>query len=139
MLAQLAANCHQMNCTGHVDNTPAYYIFGAIGAVMLIGAAAAASDSASRNRTLTRGVAATAEIVRLSPRRVRNDGTVTLDLTLAVTPPGGEVFEAEAAHTFPITALPQAGWTLPVRYRADARHHLVVAGEPSPPAVPPAP
>lgn len=39
MLAELAANCHQTNCTGHVDNTLAYYIFGTIGAVMLIGIA----------------------------------------------------------------------------------------------------
>jgi hypothetical protein len=138
MLAELAANCHQTNCTGHVDNTVAYYIFGTIGAVMLIGIAFAAGDSAHRHRVLTRGIAATAEITKLSPRAVQRDGMVALDLTLAVTAPDGEVFEAFADHRFPITALPEAGWTVPVRYREN-RYRVLVAGEPAPPAAEPAP
>ncbi|MFI0937602.1 hypothetical protein [Streptomyces sp. NPDC021020] len=141
MLAQLAANCHQGNCTGHIDNTPAYFIFGGIGAVMLIGIAFAAGDSASRHRIMTRGVAATAEIVKVAPRNFLRDGMVRLDLTLAVTPPDGEAFEVETDHTFPITDLPKAGWTLPVRYREENHYRVLVSGEPVPPdsAAEPAP
>ncbi|MGW5349015.1 hypothetical protein ACWERV_00665 [Streptomyces sp. NPDC004031] len=138
MLAQLAVNCHQTNCTGHVDNTPAYYIFGAIGAAMILALVAAAADSANRRRILERGIAATAEILKLSPRKVLNDGMVVLDMTLAVTPPDGERFETETDHKFPITALPQVGWTLPVRYRENSYYRVLVSGDAVPPTSPPA-
>lgn len=134
MLDQLAFNCHQENCTGHVDNTPFYYIMGGIGLALSIGCLVAALESNGRRRILERGVAATAEITKLAPRQVLNSGSVMLDLTLAVTTPAGEVVEVETGHRFPITELPRAGWTVPVRYPEGNPYYLVVAGPAAPPA-----
>lgn len=134
MLGQLAANCHMENCTGHIDNTPFYYIMGGIGLVFLAGCVISVREAHNRKRLMERGVAATAEITKIAPRQVLKAGSVMLDLTLAVTAPDGEVFEAETGQKFPITELPHAGWTVPVRYAANNRYRLLVSGAPSPPA-----
>ena len=90
-----------------------------------------------RRRLLARGTAAQAVITALNPRGpVKDAGRVKVEVTLAVTPPdGGEAFETWTTERFPLTALPQLGWAVPVRYWPTDPHRVALAG-PAAPAEP---
>lgn len=127
-LVHLAVNCHMNNCTGHIDNTPFYFIFGGIGLVIVITAVVGIVQASRKQGLLDRGVVATGEITKIAPRTVLKSGSVVMDMTLAVTAPDGEVFEAETSEKFPINDLPRVGWTVPVRYAEKNHNRVVVSG-----------
>jgi len=95
---------------------------------------------ARRKRLLARGTAAQAVITVVDPRGpVRDAGRVKVAVTLTVTPPdGGASFETWTTGRFPLTALPQVGWAVPVRYWPGDLRRTALAG-PAGPAGPAAP
>jgi hypothetical protein len=85
---------------------------------------------ARKKQLLTRGTAAQAVITALDPRGgVRDAARVRVVVTLVVTPPdGGEAFETWTNERFPLTAMPQVGWSVPVRYWPTDRCRIALAG-----------
>ncbi|MGW2422237.1 hypothetical protein ACWC0C_23785 [Streptomyces sp. NPDC001709] len=134
MSIQSAYNCHMENCTGFKpDNTPFYILFGSVFFVVLVVAAAEAATTRQRSRLLQHGIAASAGIKKITSRKVYKNGTVKVDLTLEVTTPDGEVFEAQTDGEFLITELPRADWAIDVRYSAKDRHRVAVDAAAAPP------
>ncbi|MGW1282748.1 hypothetical protein ACWD4N_03285 [Streptomyces sp. NPDC002586] len=134
MTIQLAYNCHMENCTGFKpDNTPFYILIATVIFVVLVVGTAEAVTSRQRSRLLQDGIAAGAEIEKITVRKVLKDGTVEAELTLKITPPDGDVFEAQADGKFPISELPQVGWMINVRYSERDRHRIAVEGAAAPP------
>ncbi|WP_405581127.1 hypothetical protein [Streptomyces sp. NBC_01190] len=113
---------------------------GLLAAGLLIALVTVLVLDARRKRLLARGTAAQAVITVLDPRGpVRDAGRVKVAVTLTVTPPdGGASFETWTTERFPLTALPQVGWAVPVRYWPDDPHRVALAG-PAGPVRPPVP
>ncbi|OIK01216.1 hypothetical protein [Streptomyces monashensis] len=133
LIIQLAYNCHMENCTGFkTDNTPFYFLVGSVVCAVLFVCMAEAVTTLQKRKLLQRGIAAGAEIKKVTSRKVHKDGTVEVGLKLEVTAPDGEVFEAQTDEEFPITELPQIGWSINVRYSAKDRHRVAADGAASP-------
>jgi hypothetical protein len=132
---QLAYSCHTENCTGFKpDNTPFYFLFGSLVVLVIVACVWQAAADISKERLLQHGIAANADIKEITPRKTRRNGSVEVDLTLAVTSADGDVFEGRTHAKFPIAGLPQVGWTIPVRYSAKNRLRICVEGPVAPPA-----
>jgi hypothetical protein len=104
-------------------------VFGGLLLVMIV----VTIRDARRNSLLRNGVAAQAVIAGLDPRGpIRDAARVKVDVELTVTAADGTQFRAWTVHLFPITALPQVGWSVPVRYAARDSQRVVLAGVPAP-------
>jgi hypothetical protein len=110
---------------------PTLWLIGALaGSAALIWLITVITLDVRKRRLLANGVAAQAVITALDPRGpVRNAARVKVSVTVAITPPeGGEPFESWATEEYPVTALPQVGWTVPVRYSDRDHWRMALAG-----------
>jgi hypothetical protein len=101
---------------------------------LLIALATVIVLDARKKRLLARGIAAQAVIEALDPRGpVKDAGRVKIVVTLTVTAPdGGEAFETWTTEKFPLTALPQVGWSVSVRYWPTDIYRIALVGPPAP-------
>ena len=133
-----APSCHTGNCTGvPIDNTIPYTVFACVGTAIVLYVIGQAVIASRRKQVLARGVPAQAAIAAITSRTVVTNGTrVKADVTLTVRPAEGEEFEGWTTAVFPLATLPEAGWTVPVRYWAKNPQRIAVAGPPEPPSPP---
>ena len=123
-----------------VDNTLPYIIFACVGAVIVLYVIGRAVITYRRKQVLTHGVPAHAVISTIASRAIVSNGTnAKVDVTLSVQSTKGVEFEGWTTAVFPLAALPEAGWTVPVRYWAKNPQRIAVDGAATPPSPPPQP
>ncbi|MEV6007491.1 DUF3592 domain-containing protein [Streptomyces sp. NPDC051976] len=136
-----APSCSSGNCTGTpVDNTLPYVIFACVGAAIALYVIGRIVIATRRKQLLAHGIRADAVISAIDSRAIVANGTnAKVDVTLTVRSTEGEEFEGWTTAVFPVAALPEAGWTVPVRYWARNPQRIAVDGAAVPPSPPPQP
>ncbi|WP_328467180.1 DUF3592 domain-containing protein [Streptomyces sp. NBC_00448] len=133
-----ATSCHTGNCTGKpIDPDLPYVVLACVGVVVVLYAIGQVVIAIRRKQVLKHGVPAQAVIREITARRGSAYAEdVKADVTLVFSPASGEEVEGWTTARFPTAALPEPGWTVPVRYWAKEPQRVAVAGAAAPPVRP---